>query len=82
MRLLDMTKSNGVYAQVETLDSLWEKASSLGKVEVDNSFRVQSACITFERSSGSYVIAKGKSPDIREAMRLAIEEALALGARP
>lgn len=84
MRLLDLRKTgSATYGGPITLDDLWERASALGRVTVEHSFgQGQFVQIKFDRRGGSTVWAKGYHSEIREAFRLAIEEALALGARP
>lgn len=86
MKLLDMTRSKSsspTYDTAITLDYLWDQASALGRVKVDHGIiDGQYVEIQFKRKSGSLVYAKGYSSDIREAFRLVIAEAVALGARP
>lgn len=62
---------------------LWDRAAALGRVSVDHSgIDGQYVEIRFKRKSGTLVYAKGCHSEIREAFRLAIEEALTLGAQP
>lgn len=86
MKLLSMSRSSSsspTYDTPITLDILWEQACRLGEVSVDHSILSgQYAQIAFNRKSGSRVYAKGYNSDIREAFRLAIAEAIELGARP
>lgn len=86
MRLLDMRKSastSPTYDTPLTLDVLWEKAAALGRVSVEHAIvDGQFVEIRFKRKSGTLVYAKGYHSEIREAFRLAIIEAVELGAQP
>lgn len=83
MKLLDMNKSSAaVFDGFSSMDSLWDRAEQLGRTTIERDFSGLYAQIRFERRSGSMVYAKGRSSDVREALRLAIDEAIALGARP
>ncbi|CAK7257524.1 MULTISPECIES: hypothetical protein [unclassified Shinella] len=80
MQILNMQARSAAF-KIETLDGLWEEASKLGEVRVDYGFGGgQYAEIRFKRPAGSWIMARGTHTDIREALRLAIEEALAIGA--
>lgn len=83
MGLLDLRKIGPAsYGAPITLDELWNTAAALGRVTVDHSItKGQYAEIRFERRAGSTVYARGHHSDIREAFRLAIAEAVAMGAR-
>ena len=80
--ILDMRReSDAEPFAMETLDSLWDRASALGRVEINHAWgskAIPTVIIKFERSSGSSVYAQGSHSDIREAFRLAIMEATLL----
>lgn len=78
-KLIDMSRGEtAIFSQSDTLDSLWDQAEKLGRVEVDRSWTrpyTPTVTIMLERSSGTTVYAKGSHSEIREAFRLAIREA-------
>jgi len=84
MRLLDLRKtsdtgSQATYRGAITLDELWGEAAKIGTVTKDKDFgKGEYVQIMFERKTGSRIYARGYHSDIREAFRLAIEEARAL----
>ncbi|CCF19078.1 protein of unknown function [Pseudorhizobium banfieldiae] len=82
--LLDFRKTGPTtYGNPITLDELWDRAAALGRVTVDHSLsQGQYVQIRFERKSGTMVQARGHHTEIREAFRLAIQEAVDLGAAP
>jgi len=86
--LLTFTKSKDqVFRSADTLDAAWAEAEELGRVELKMPIVLGAspryeAEISFRRASGTLVYAKGKSNDRIEALRLAIIEAVELGAKP
>lgn len=69
---------------VQSLDSLWSEAASLGHIKVDSAgwsrdgeYEVQ---ITFTRKSGTRIHAIGKNRSIHCAIADAINEAREMGA--
>ncbi|PZX03773.1 hypothetical protein [Celeribacter halophilus] len=81
-RLLTLDQdSDGVYAQPSaTLEALWAEAESIGRVSVDCRFSGEySVRIAFDNGKSS-IFAYGNHPDISEAVREAIKEAVRMGA--
>lgn len=68
---------------IETLDSLWHEAETLGRVSVDSAIGSNGAYrarIRFERKSGTTIWAEGNDSEIKAALAMAINEARELGA--
>ena len=85
MSLLDFKKTgSAAYSVDDGLGSLWDRAERLGAVSLEmpgwSGAPKYEAEIKFRRPSGTYILAKGKSDSRDDAMRMAIDEALSLGA--
>lgn len=84
MKVLNFEKKGGAFVQAaDDLDTLWDRAEALGDVTLGPKMFNRGeyeAEIQFRRGSGSFVMAKGVHKDKHQAMKLAISEALALGA--
>lgn len=80
MKTLSLRKqADATYGGPLTLDELHERASRIGEVKVDRSIsRGQYVEIAVKCPTNSLVWARGYHTDIREAYRLAIEEAIKL----
>jgi hypothetical protein len=87
MKLLNFDKAKGsdVFAHADDFGALWDEAEQYGEVSVgpkmfqDGAYE---ACVKFTRKSGSYVWARAVSKDRHQALRMAIAEAVELGAQP
>lgn len=67
----------------QSLDSLWEEAETLGRIEVDHSWKNRDdyrVRIRFERKTGTTVWAEGNDKNIAFAVASAINEAREMGA--
>ena len=67
-----------------TLDNLWQEASSLGRIEIDEPIFSKEIRVTikFETPRGSVVHAKASGADVYIAFQCALSEAYELGAVP
>lgn len=82
MRLLSLEKGrDGVFDAAQSLDAIWSEAETLGKVGVDTSYDGKyRATIQFKTERGSMVFAHGDASRPHDALLMAMQEALSLGA--